>query len=128
MGGFGRVFTAADGTGLHPASASAWFKQLARVAGMPPIWLHDLRHGASKLLGYSDTTTSRDIYISEFHPLKRQVVVQAAAVLMAGTVPWTGPEGGPAETDGSPRSVAAAGRGGDGRRTAVLSDEPSSEN
>lgn len=35
----GFVFTRADGTHLHPAWASAWFKQLAREAGLPPIRL-----------------------------------------------------------------------------------------
>lgn len=46
----GFVFTRADGTGLHPAWASAWFKQLAREAGLPPIRLHDLCHGAAFLM------------------------------------------------------------------------------
>ena len=74
----GQVFTAADGSGLHLASVSAWFKQLAREADLPPIRLHDLRHGAaslmlaasvdikvvSELLGHSGTTVTRDIYTS----------------------------------------------------------------
>jgi integrase len=46
----GLVFTGADGSGLHPAWASAWFKQLAREAGLPPVRLHDLRHGAASLM------------------------------------------------------------------------------
>ncbi|WP_370382306.1 hypothetical protein [Catenulispora sp. GAS73] len=41
----GFVFTRPDGTHLHLAWASGWFKQLAREAGLPPIRLHDLRFG-----------------------------------------------------------------------------------
>lgn len=124
-----RVFTTTDGSGLHPASVSAWFKQLAREADLPPIWLHDLRHGAaslmqaahvdikvvSELLGHSGTTITRDIHTSVFDPLKRQAV-QAAAALMAGAVPWAERT----ETDMLPRTDAAAGRGGHRRRKAVL--------
>ena len=90
----GRVFTAADGSGLHPALASARFNQLAREADLPPVRLHDLRHGAaslmvaanvdikvvSELLGHSGTTITRDIYISVFDPLKRQPVQAVAAL------------------------------------------------
>jgi integrase len=93
----GLVFTWADGTGLHPAWASACFKQLAREAGMPPIRLHDLRHGAaslmlaagvdikvvSEVLGHSSTTITRDLYTSVFAPLKWQAIDAVAALLAA---------------------------------------------
>ena len=130
----GRVFTTTDGSGLHPAWASAWFKQLAREADLPPIRLHDLRHGAasltlaanvdikvvSELLGHSGSTITRDIYTSVFDPLKRQAV-QAAAALMAAAGPWTEPEAERTETNGSTRLVAAAGRGGHRMRKPILS-------
>ena len=130
----GRVFTTADGSGLHPASVSAWFKQLAREADLPPIRLHDLRHGAaslmlaanvdikvvSELLGHSGTTITRDIYTSVFDPLKRRAV-QAAAALMAAAAPWTESEAERKDVDESPGPVVGTGRGGHRRRKAVLS-------
>lgn len=45
----GYVFTAGDGTLLHPQHVSVIFKRLAREAGVPPIRLHDLRHTAVTL-------------------------------------------------------------------------------
>jgi hypothetical protein len=101
----GFLFTRADGTHLHPAWASGWFKQLAREAGLPPIRLHDLRHGAASLmlaagvdikvvadvLGHSSTGITRDIYTSVFAPLKWQAIDAVAALLAANrpTAPTT---------------------------------------
>ncbi len=45
----GRVFTREDGSGIHPASVSELFARLSFQAGLPPIRLHDLRHGAATL-------------------------------------------------------------------------------
>ncbi|MCW2882517.1 MAG: integrase [Sphaerisporangium sp.] len=45
----GRVFTREDGAALHPATVSDLFARLAYEAGLPPIRLHDLRHGAATL-------------------------------------------------------------------------------
>jgi integrase len=45
----GYVFTREDGTPYHPAQVSERFSRLAYVAGLPPIRLHDLRHGAATL-------------------------------------------------------------------------------
>jgi integrase len=44
-----RVFTHRDGTGLHPHAVTAHFRELTKAAGLPPIRLHDLRHGAATL-------------------------------------------------------------------------------
>lgn len=43
-------FTSPDGTPLHPASVTGTFEQLAYLAGLPTVRLHDLRHGAATLL------------------------------------------------------------------------------
>src|SRR5262249_3949117 len=43
------VFTHPDGTPLHPAHATTHFHHLTATAGLPPIRLHDLRHGAATL-------------------------------------------------------------------------------
>ncbi|NUR27929.1 MAG: tyrosine-type recombinase/integrase [Catenulispora sp.] len=68
------VFTGPDGSPLHPAWVTDQFKLLLREAGLPPIRLHDLRHGAATLalangvdikvvqemLGHSSATITRD--------------------------------------------------------------------
>jgi integrase len=38
------VFTWPDGRSIHPQRFSTWFGQLARVAGLPRIGLHEVRH------------------------------------------------------------------------------------
>ncbi|WP_336245674.1 tyrosine-type recombinase/integrase [Nonomuraea sp. SYSU D8015] len=45
----GFVFTQPDGDRLHPQHVSDQFLWLAYRAGLPPIRLHDLRHGAASL-------------------------------------------------------------------------------
>ena len=47
--GTGRVFTREDGADHHPSTLTAVFEREACRAGMPPIMLHDLRHGAATL-------------------------------------------------------------------------------
>jgi integrase len=43
------VFTTETGGQLHPADVTDHFHDLAAEAGLPPIRLHDLRHGAATL-------------------------------------------------------------------------------
>ncbi|MCE7009271.1 site-specific integrase [Kibdelosporangium philippinense] len=42
----GRVFTQDDGTWLHPGWPSDAFEHAVKASGLPPVRLHDLRHGA----------------------------------------------------------------------------------
>ncbi|WP_251070894.1 site-specific integrase [Streptomyces sp. ISL-96] len=72
----GHVFTQEDGSWLHPGKVTDLFERLVAASGLPPIRLHDLRHGAATLmlaagidikivsdtLGHSDTRITRDIY------------------------------------------------------------------
>ncbi|WP_413101988.1 tyrosine-type recombinase/integrase [Streptomyces sp. Inha503] len=72
------VFTQEDGSWLHPGKVTDLFERLVVASGLPPIRLHDLRHGAATLmlaagidvkivsdtLGHSDTRITRDIYQS----------------------------------------------------------------
>lgn len=74
----GLVFTQEDGSWLHPGKVTDLFERLVAASGLPPIRLHDLRHGAATLmlaagvdvkvvsdtLGHSDTRITRDIYQS----------------------------------------------------------------
>ena len=45
-----KVFTSEDGSPLHPNDISDRFEGLTMAAGLPPIRLHDLRHGAASLM------------------------------------------------------------------------------
>lgn len=46
----GKVFVQEDGTWLHPDSVSDAFQRIVAEAGLPPINLRDLRHGAAALV------------------------------------------------------------------------------
>ena len=92
----GPVFTQEDGSWLHPGKVTDLFERLVASSGLPPIRLHDLRHGAATLmlaagmdvkiasetLGHSDTRITRDIYQSVFPE-----VAKDAAEAAAGLVP-----------------------------------------
>lgn len=72
----GRVFTREDGTDLFPSYVTKLFGKLVKAAGVRPVRLHDLRHGAaslmlaqgipmtvvSKRLGHSSVGITSDIY------------------------------------------------------------------
>ncbi|MEY9935609.1 integrase [Catenulispora sp. GP43] len=82
-------------TPLHPAHVTDQFTLLAREAGLPPIRLHDLRHGiathalaagvplkvVSELLGHATTGITGDIYTTVVDEAKR-----AAAAAIAGQI------------------------------------------
>ena len=101
----GLVFTGPDGTGLHPAWVTGQFHLLAREAGLPPIRLHDLRHGAasialaagvdvkvvSEMLGHSGTAITQDIYTSVYPELKRSATAAIAAAIMQARAAVPGP-------------------------------------
>ncbi len=92
----GKVFTLESGEPLHPATITDRFHELATAAGLPPIRLHDLRHGAASLmlaagvdlkvvqetLGHFSITLTSDTYTSVY-----PVVAAAAAEAAASLVP-----------------------------------------
>ncbi|MDQ7910772.1 tyrosine-type recombinase/integrase [Phytohabitans sp. ZYX-F-186] len=92
----GRVFTREDGSELHPASVTDMFNSLVEEAGLPPIRLHDLRHGAatlakaagidtkviSEMLGHSSRKITDDTYTSVFVEVAKE-----AAEAVVGIVP-----------------------------------------
>ena len=91
-------FTSPDGTPLHPAAVTGAFEQLAYLAGLPPIRLHDLRHGAATLLlaaghhmkvvqetlGLSSITIAADTYTSVLPELARRSAEDVAALIRLG--------------------------------------------
>lgn len=112
-----RVFTREDGSQLHPAYVTHRFGFLAEEIGLPPIRLHDLRHGAASLmlaagvdmkvvqetLGHSMMSLTADTYTSVY-----PVVAAEAAEAAAALVPrksGTGPE---VHTSSSHRESARA--------------------
>jgi integrase len=107
----GRIFTEENGALLHPGKVSALFERLVAQAGLPPIRLHDLRHGAATLmlaagvdvkvvsetLGHADTQITRDIYQAVLDDLSRAAaeavvkLVPRAAGQKRGSAPAPGP-------------------------------------
>ncbi|MGO9082886.1 MAG: tyrosine-type recombinase/integrase [Streptosporangiaceae bacterium] len=93
--GSGLVFTREDGSPLHPGSVSNRFRRLAFEAGLPPVSLHSLRHGAAtyalaagvdvkvvqERLGHSTSTLTRDTYTSVLPDVARAAAEAAAAII-----------------------------------------------
>lgn len=88
----GLVFVGDDGAPLHPQTATDEFRRLTISADLPPIRLHDGRHGAatqalaagvemkvvSELLGHSSTAITADTYSSVLDELKRDAADKIA--------------------------------------------------
>lgn len=93
----GYVFTDDDGGPLHPARVTDLFQQLTREADLPPIRLHDLRHGAAThaltagvdvkivqdMLGHSSSVLTRDTYTSVADEAKHAAADAISAFLSA---------------------------------------------
>lgn len=91
----GLVFTGPDGSPLHPAWVTSQFAILVAEADLPPVRLHDLRHGAATLalasgtdikvvqeqLGHSSSAITRDTYTSVFDELKHASIDAVAATI-----------------------------------------------
>ncbi len=91
----GFVFTQPDGSRLHPQHVSDQFLWLAYLAGLPPVRLHDLRHGAASLmlaagvemkvvqetLGHTSSAFTADTYTSVYPQVATAAAEQTAALL-----------------------------------------------
>jgi integrase len=111
------VFTRPNGQQLHPAEVTDRFLELTAQAGLPPIRLHDLRHGAATLalaagadlkvvqetLRHSSITITADTYTSVLPQ-----VAFAAAEATAALVPRTTAPVRP-HTTATPRPAKRAG-------------------
>ncbi len=107
----GHVFTREDGSAIHPASVSELFARLSFQAGLPPIRLHDLRHGAatlalsagvdmkivSAMLRHSSLSITADTYTTVMPE-----VAHEAAEAIAALVPRKVAVGEASETAGPP--------------------------
>ncbi|MDT0346426.1 tyrosine-type recombinase/integrase [Streptomyces litchfieldiae] len=94
----GRLFTMEDGTWIDPRWLSEEFDRLVAASGLPPIRLHDLRHGAATLmlaagvdakivaetLGHSDTRITREVYQSVLPEVALQAAEATARMVPRG--------------------------------------------
>ncbi|WP_323746067.1 site-specific integrase [Catenulispora pinisilvae] len=101
----GFVFTTTASTPLTPDRLTRVFLKLLDDSGLPPVRLHDLRHGAASLalqagadlkvvqdqLGHSSIVTTADTYVSVLPEVARKAAEDTASlVLKAGRlVPGT---------------------------------------
>jgi len=97
----GLVFTTPTGEALHPADVTDHFHHLTRQAGLPPVRLHDLRHGAATLalaagvdmkvvqamLRHSSITVTADTYTSVLPDLARNAAEKTAAIVPRRAAP-----------------------------------------
>ncbi len=93
----GYVFTAHSGDPIAPDNLSRRFRELSDAAGLPPVRLHDLRHGAATLalaagaelktvqdqLGHSSIVLTADTYISVLPEVARQAAEDSASLIIA---------------------------------------------
>jgi integrase len=120
----GYVFTGLYGDPLAPDRLTRTFRQLTVETGMPPIRLHDLRHGAATLalsagvdlrvvqdmLGHCSIVLTADTYTSVLPEVAHKAAEQVAAlVLRAGRlVPGTARPRRPARQPRRPQVAAPA--------------------
>jgi integrase len=93
----GYVFVRKDGSPIHPAYASSRFRRLIKRAAVPPVRLHDLRHGAASLaheagadlktlqdlLGHSSIVVTADTYTSVVPHAQRRTADATAHLVLA---------------------------------------------
>lgn len=102
-----KVFTKENGEALYPAWVTEQFERIAFDAGLPPVRLHDLRHGTASMglaagiqmkvisarLRHSSVAITSDLYADVLSELARDAAEKTAAMV---------PRRGPSSTDGAP--------------------------
>ena len=92
----GYVFTNLNGDPMAPDRLTRMFKKLAAQAGLPPVRLHDLRHGAASLalspgldlrvvqdmLGHSSIVLTADTYTSVLPDAAYSAAEKVAALII----------------------------------------------
>jgi integrase len=92
----GYVFTRRDGQPLHPGYLTQRFTILRRAAGLPPVRLHDLRHGAASLahaagtdlktvqaqLGHASIVLTADTYTSVLPAVQHKAAAATARLVL----------------------------------------------
>jgi integrase len=117
------LFTYADGRPIRPEYLTRRFHVLVKELDLPPIRLHDLRHGAAtialvsrtdlkviqQMLGHSSIVTTADTYTSVLREAVHQVAQATADMIIeaARSVPWARLGGAPVTH--VPATVTASG-------------------
>ncbi|MGN9779689.1 site-specific integrase [Micromonospora sp. H33] len=97
----GYVFTGPDGLPIHPGYLTQRLRLLVNRAGLPPIRLHDLRHGAATLahaagadlktvqdqLGHATIHLTADTYTSVLPETQRQAAEATARLVLDAGLP-----------------------------------------
>ena len=92
----GYVFTGLGGDPLAPDRLTRHFRALTQAAGLPPIRLHDLRHGAATLalaagvelkvvqdmMGHASIVLTADTYTSVLPEVARTAAEQVASLIL----------------------------------------------
>ncbi|MEU4570224.1 tyrosine-type recombinase/integrase [Micromonospora sp. NPDC023956] len=92
----GYVFTRPDGQPINPNYATTRFRKLVQRAELPPVRLHDLRHGAASLahqagadlktlqdlLGHSSIVITADTYTTVLPQVQRQCADATAHLVL----------------------------------------------
>ncbi|MFD7224799.1 tyrosine recombinase XerC [Streptomyces sp. NPDC059892] len=100
----GKIFTKEDGSWLHPDDVSKAFVRIMTDAGLPPINLRDLRHGAAALvkagggdmndakvkLRHSTYVLTVDTYMELFEEYEEELTERAAAAVPRARKPVSG--------------------------------------
>ncbi|WP_017623401.1 site-specific integrase [Nocardiopsis chromatogenes] len=118
----GYVFTAVGGGPLAPERLSRLFRRLNTASGLPPVRLHDLRHGAATLalavgvelkvvqamLGHASIVLTADTYSTVLPQVAREAAERTASLVLkdAGRVrrPVRGRRGRRGPVSAPPRS------------------------
>jgi hypothetical protein len=93
----GYVFTRPGGDPMAPDWLSRYFRQLNDASGLPPIRLHDVRHGAASLalaagadlkvvqdmLGHASIVLTADTYTSVLPEVARKTAEDVASLIIA---------------------------------------------
>jgi integrase len=96
----GLVFCQENGEPLHPGRFLKAFGRLARAAGLPPVRLHDLRHGwataalvggvhpkvVQERLGHSSIAITMNLYSHVLPGMGRQAASQVAGAILGADV------------------------------------------
>lgn len=122
----GYVITRPNGDPMAPDWLTRYFRSLCDGAGLPPIRLHDLRHGAASLalaagadlkvvqdmLGHSSIVLTADTYTSVLPDVGRKAAEDAASLIIAagclvpGTQRYRRPDRQPMRRQASQRKLS----------------------